>query len=172
MEASEGEVQSAIDALKALDLVFETSGGRVRKFAQNFGKVLGIPSQSVALLTLLLLRGPQTLAELRTHTERLHTFADISAVEGFMHELRDKGHVIELPRAPGAREPRWMHLLSGDIDVTQFATPTAESGERRRVDISLTELASLRMRIDALEQDNAVLKTTVSKLCAELGVAP
>jgi uncharacterized protein YceH (UPF0502 family) len=65
-----------------------------------------------------------------------------------------------------------MHLLSGDIDVTQFATPTAESGERRRVDISLTELASLRMRIDALEQDNAVLKTTVSKLCAELGVAP
>jgi len=172
MEASEGEVQSAIDTLKALDLVYETSGGRVTKFAQNFRKVLGIPAQSVVLLTVLMLRGPQTLAELRTHSERLHKFADISAVEGFMHELRDNGRVIELARPPGAREPRWMHLLSGDIDVTQFVTPSPEPGERRGVDISLSELATLRTRIEALEQDNAMLKATMAKLCAELGIAP
>jgi uncharacterized protein YceH (UPF0502 family) len=172
MDATEGEAQLAVDALKALDLVYETSGARVPKYAQNFGRVYGVPSQSVALLTLLMLRGPQTLAELRMHTERLHKFADVSAVEAFTQELRGKGFVIELPRAPGAREPRWMHQLSGDIDPTQFTPPIAEPHEKRSVDISLSELAALKARVDALEAENAALKATLNKVCSELGIAP
>ena len=110
--ATDAEVLVAIDGLKALALVVEVSGSRVARFEHNFKRVLGVPGQSEALLTLLMLRGPQTAAELRASTERLHRFADISAVEGFLDELavREPPLVVRLPRAPGAREPRWAHL--------------------------------------------------------------
>ena len=113
IEATEAEISAAIDRLKGLDLVLESSGGRVMRYAQNLARVLAIPAQSVALLTMMMLRGAQTVGELRIHTDRLHKFADISSVEGFLHELaiRPAGAlVVELPRLPGARETRWAHL--------------------------------------------------------------
>ena len=77
-----------------------------------------MPSQAVALLTALLLRGPQTAAELRTATTRLHGFADVSSVESFLDELaeRDPPYVVKLPRVPGERESRWVHLLCGEVE--------------------------------------------------------
>ena len=75
-----------------------------------------IPSQAAALLTVLMLRGPQTPGELRGNSERLHDSPDLSAVEAFLQELaaRPGGPlVVQLPRLPGARENRWAHLLSG-----------------------------------------------------------
>src|SRR3954470_5131680 len=72
MEATEAEVQEAIDNLKRLNLVMETSGGRVARYSHNLERVLQVPSQSAALLTVLMLRGPQTAGELRIATERLH----------------------------------------------------------------------------------------------------
>src|SRR4051794_32464289 len=122
--ATDGEVQEAIDALKGLSLAFESSGSRVTRYEHNLGRALGLPSQSVALLATLMLRGPQTSAELRTAAERLHRFADVSAVEGFLEELAarpaEKGGALvsKLPRAPGAREQRWAHLLSGAVDLS------------------------------------------------------
>ena len=83
IEAAEAEVQAAVDSLRAQTLVIETSGARVTRYAHNIGRVLGIPSQSVALLAALMLRGPQTPAELRGATERMHRFADVSSVEAF-----------------------------------------------------------------------------------------
>jgi hypothetical protein len=116
MNASDGEVLEAIDGLKQLTLVFETSGSRVVKFEHNAARALGVPSQSVALLAVLALRGPQTAAELRLNCERLHRFADISSVEGFLDELAAKAppRVQRLARAPGEREARWVHLLCGE----------------------------------------------------------
>src|SRR5436853_658436 len=114
IEASEAEVQGAIDRLKGLSMVMESSGGRVMRYAQNAGRVLGLPPQSVALLAVLFLRGPQTAGELRINSERLHKFGDILAVEGFLNELAEKPWVRELPKQPGARETRWVHLLSGE----------------------------------------------------------
>jgi uncharacterized protein len=87
-------VLTAVDGLKALSLVFEGSGSRVVRFEHNMARVLGVPSQAVALLAVLMLRGPQTAAELRLNCERLHRFADISSVEGFLEELA--------PRSRGA----------------------------------------------------------------------
>src|SRR5918994_4060791 len=116
MEASDAEVQAALDSLKALNLVMETSGGRVSRYTQNLERVFQVPSQSAAILTVLMLRGPQTAGELRINCERLHSFADISAVQGFLDELtaRPAGPLVaELPRLPGSRENRWAHLLSG-----------------------------------------------------------
>ena len=72
IEATEAEVLTAVDSLKTLSLVFEGSGSRVVRFEHNLGRRLGVPGQSVALLAVLMLRGPQTAAELRLNTERLH----------------------------------------------------------------------------------------------------
>src|SRR5262245_12057973 len=130
MEASETEVRATLDSLKSANLVMETSGGRVSRYEHNLQRVLQVPAQSVALLTSLMLRGPQTAGELRISCERLHAFSDISAVEGFLDELaaRPEGALVALlPRQPGARESRWAHLLSGApaVEVAAAAAPAA-----------------------------------------------
>jgi uncharacterized protein YceH (UPF0502 family) len=163
IEASESEVQAAIDRMKLLSLVMESSGGRVMRYAHNVGKVLAIPPQSVALLAVLFLRGPQTAGELRINSERLHKFGDILAVEAFLHEMAERGEgalVRELARQPGARETRWAHLLSGEPPAAAAAS-TAPSD----ASVSTSELASIKARIDALE-------ATVARLCKELGTDP
>ena len=103
IEATEAEVVTAVDGLKSLSLVFEGSGSRVVKYEHNMARVLGVPGQAVALLTVLMLRGPQTAAELRLNCERLYKFADISSVEGFLEELaaKEPPRVVKLARAPG-----------------------------------------------------------------------
>ena len=166
MEATETEVQATIDRLKTLSLVVESSGNRVMRYSQNVGKVLAIPPQSVALLTVLFLRGPQTAGELRINSDRLHKFGDILAVEGFLNEMAERpagALVRELPRAAGARETRWAHLLSGEpvIPVTSAAAPSAGSA----ANVSVSELATMNARIEALE-------ATVARLCSELGISP
>ena len=119
MSASEGEVQAALDRLRPLSLVIESSGSRVMRYSQNVQRVLKVPSEAVALLATLWLRGPQTAAELRSASERLHRFADVSSVEGYLEELATRpaeqgGPLVTLlPRRPGMREQRWAHLLSG-----------------------------------------------------------
>src|SRR5881392_628889 len=90
LNATDAEVQGAVDALKSLSLAFESSGSRVSRYEHNMGRALALPSQSVALLAALMLRGPQTSAELRTNTERLHRFADVSSVEAFLNELAER----------------------------------------------------------------------------------
>src|SRR5882672_5151886 len=137
IEASEAEVQEAIDHLRSLSMVVESSGGRVMRYAQNAGKVLAIPPQSVALLAVMFLRGPQTAGELRINSDRLHKFGDILAVEGFLNELaerRDGALVRELAKQPGARETRWVHLLSGEPMVA--AAPAAAAGDGDAVTVS------------------------------------
>src|SRR5512134_1627139 len=119
LSASEAEVQAAIDRLKPLTLVIESSGSRVMRYSQNVGRVLRVPSEAVALLATLWLRGPQTAAELRAASERLHRFADVSSVEGYLEELATRpaeqgGPLVTLlARRPGMREQRWAQLLSG-----------------------------------------------------------
>jgi len=172
IEVSEAEVLSAIDSLKGPALIIETSGGRVTRYAHNMEKALRLPSQSIALLTAMMLRGPQTAGELRINCERLHRFADISAVEAFLLELAERPEgpmVVELPRQPGARENRWAHLLSGApaIEETRAeATAAAESS----ADVSVGEIAALKAKVARLEDEVDGLKSLVDKLCTELGV--
>ncbi len=172
IEVSESDVLAAIDALRGPALVIESSGGRVPRFSHNMGKALHLPSQSIALLTVLMLRGPQTTGELRINCDRLHKFADISAVEAFLLELAerpDDAMVVELPRQPGSRENRWMHLLSGE-PVIDDLTPVTSAHETTR-EVSISEMAVLKTRLAQLEAEVNTLKSVVGKLCAELGVA-
>jgi uncharacterized protein YceH (UPF0502 family) len=161
MEASDAEVQSALDSLKAANLVMETSGGRVSRYTQNLERVFQVPSQSAAILTVLMLRGPQTTGELRINCERLHSFADISAVQGFLDELaaRPAGPLVaELPRLPGARENRWAHLLSGTPKVEAVA-PASPAKD----DLSAT--------VARLEGELAALKELVARIAKQLGIS-
>ncbi|HEY6864610.1 MAG TPA: YceH family protein, partial [Burkholderiales bacterium] len=112
MDASEAEVQAAIDNLKRYSLVIESSGGRVARYAHNVERVLQLSPEALAVLTALMLRGPQTAGELRIACERLHRFESIPAVEAALKDLAGRSLAVELARLPGSRENRWSHLLS------------------------------------------------------------
>jgi uncharacterized protein len=172
IEASDVDVLTAIDSLKGLSLVQEGSSSRVVKFEHNAARGLQVPSQAVALLAVLMLRGPQTSAELRLNSERLHKFADISSVEGFLDELANKAvpMTVKLARAPGEREARWAHLLCGE--VAQPAVRLAGAAGAGFVDegVSAGELAALRAEQTRLADEVASLKALVHRLAQELGV--
>ena len=174
INATEAEVQVAVDALKSLSLAFESSGSRVSRYEHNMGRVLGLPSQSVVLLAVLALRGPQTSAELRGNTDRLHRFADVSSVEGFLAELAERPDekggplVVKLPRAPGAREPRWAHLLCGPVDTSALAASASMSQEDF---IAASELASLKVQQATMQAELTALRELVDRLYGELGIA-
>lgn len=159
MSVTEPQALAAIEELKALSLVVEISGTRTVKFEHNLGRALGVPGAAVALLATLMLRGPQTAAELRLHSERLHRFADVSSVEGFLDELAGKAEpmVRKLPRAPGARESRWVHLLCGEVQIEAagaepgtMAAAAADAGLAEEVAVLRAEVAEMRARLDRL----------------------
>jgi uncharacterized protein len=169
----DGEVQAAVDHLRSLSMVIESSGSRVMRYSQNVQRVLRVPTEAVALLATLWLRGPQTAAELRAASERLHRFADVSSVEGYLEELAmrpaEQGGplVTLLGRRPGAREQRWAHLMSG--------VPTddaAVSAESHRDDADTGEVAALRSEVRCLADDVAALKELVHRLAISQGIDP
>lgn len=163
MEIGDAQAQEALDSLRGVTLVIESSGGRVPRYEHNIERVLQIPAASAALLAVLMLRGPQTAGELRINCDRLHKFADISAVEGFLRELAERAAgplVAELPRQPGARENRWVHLLCGAPVAAPHAVPAARGQEDG-------ELALLRSRVDALEESVAALNARFAALQPE-----
>ena len=164
MNTSDVDVQAAIDRLRPLALVIESSGSRVMRYSQNVGRVLKVPSEAVALLASLWLRGPQTAAELRAATERLHRFADVSSVEGFLTQLAERslesgGPLVRLlPRAPGAREPRWVDLLSpaaeavNDVSTREQQIGAAPASDwRAEFEELRAEVQALRERVQQLE---------------------
>ena len=160
MEVTEAEVQATLDALKGRHLVIESSGSRVARYSHNVEKVLQVPSQSAAILTVLMLRGPQTAGELRINCERLHSFADISAVEGFLDELaaRPTGAlVVQLPRQAGSRESRWAHLLSGQPNIVEAPAPRPTG-----------DVEALKATVGRLEAELAQLQAVVERIVAEL----
>ena len=166
VSVSEAEVQQALDGLRLRSMVIESSGSRVSRHEHNAPRALGLPSQAVAILAVLVLRGPQTSAELRSATERLHRFADQSALDGFLEDLASRPPerggplVVKLPRAPGAREARWAHLLSGPPPEAESAAEPSRSCEPR---------PDAAADLDALEARVATLEERVAKLAAALG---
>jgi uncharacterized protein YceH (UPF0502 family) len=167
MNATEAEVLTAIDGLKRLSLVMEGSSSRVPRFEHNMSRVLGLPSQSAALLTTLLLRGPQTAAELRLNSTRLHGFADISSVDAFLDELaaNDPPRVVKLGRTPGERENRWMHLLCGEVSAADMA----QAGEEDDV-VPLSAFEAVKAEQKRLADELSRLQALVRRIAAELGI--
>jgi hypothetical protein len=172
MQLSEAEVLQGVNGLKELSLVNEVSASRVVRFEHNAARGLGVPSQSVALLTMLMLRGPQTSAELRLHTERLHRFADLSSVDGFLDELASKAppRVVRLPRGPGEREPRWAHLLCGDVTIPAGTAHANSAATDSAPPAWADELAALKAEQRRQAEELATLRALVDRLRQELGL--
>jgi uncharacterized protein YceH (UPF0502 family) len=168
MDLSDAQVQEALESLRGMAFITETSGGRAMRYAHNADGVLRIPSQSQALMAVLLLRGPQTAGELRIASDRMHNFADISSVEAFLDELAERpagALVARLPRLPGARESRWMHLLCG------AAPDVAAAADTGALAVDPTgEAPALRAKVQRLEDEVSALRATVARICAELGL--
>ncbi|MES2633207.1 MAG: YceH family protein [Pseudomonadota bacterium] len=167
MNVTDAQAQEALDSLKLLSLVFQSSGSRVARWEHNFQRGVGVPEQSAVLLGLLMLRGPQTAGELRINTERWYKFADISSVEAFLEELQDRSEekggplAVKLPRAPGAREQRWAHLLCGSVDMTALHADSSASAAD----------GSLQSRVAALEEEVATLRSAVQNIYDQLGMS-
>lgn len=174
MEVSEAQAQLALESLKRYSLVTESSGGRAYRYGHNMDGVLRVPSQSIALLTALMLRGPQTAGELRIACDRMHNFADISSVEAFLDEMAERpagALVVKLARLPGAREQRWAHLLGEAPPVQDSpAQPSASDAAPGGADLTLDEVATLKARVSRLEHDLAATRTALQRVCAELGM--
>jgi uncharacterized protein YceH (UPF0502 family) len=167
MNLSEHEVQDVLDELVKRHYLRTVSGfgNRVTKYEQRFCNSefgdLKLNPAEVALITTLLLRGPQTPGELRGRAERMHRFNDMAEVETALELLatrEDGPYVVRLPREPGKRESRYMHLFSGDVqtlvNVVEAVSPQEES---------------LVARVEALEEEVADLKQRLDSLLAHLG---
>lgn len=174
MEITDDDARTAVDALKAMSLIFEGSSSRVPRYEHNFMRVSGTSEPQAVLLGLLMLRGPQTPAELRTGGERWYKFADAGAVDAVLQELQQRGDdggpatVLKLPRAPGAREQRWTHLLCGEVDVQALISnaPTTQEAEGL-----LSRVTALENSLALVRADNALLREQVRTISEQLGIA-
>jgi hypothetical protein len=156
----ERTVEEALGRLRAKGLALRISGPEVRvpKHAHRLSEALNLGRREQAVLCVLMLRGPQTVGELRERTQRMHNFDDLESVEGTltrMAEWQPEPLVKQLARRPGFKEPRWAHLLAGDVQETE--TRPAAQAERApdRMAAIESELAELRREIAELKQQLA-----------------
>jgi len=170
MNASDADVLAAVDGLKSMSLVFEGSSTRVTRYEHNAARGLNVGNNAVALLAVLMLRGPQTSAELRANAERLHKFADIAAVESVLEELAERfpPRAVKLARNPGEREARWAHLLCGEV---QAGSPRLAAAGSDDDSISVGELVALKGELARQANEVARLSALVHRMASELGMA-
>lgn len=131
----EHTIQVVLDELKArgvVRFVYASHGARTTKYRHVLDEQLDLEPGEMALLTVLMLRGPQTLNELRTRTERAHAFADNDEVAQVLEGLagRPEPLVVHLPRQPGQKETRWMHLLGGEPGESGSSSPSGRADDR------------------------------------------
>ena len=173
MEVTTDEAGAAIVNLKALSLVFEGNSSRVPRFEHNFQRAAAVNEAQAVVLGLLMLRGPQTPAELRTHAERWYKYADAPAVETVLLELTARGDdggqmlVQKLPRMPSAREQRWIHLLCGQPDIEALMANAPTAGEASDL---LARVTLLENTLAQLKTDNTLLREQLANICEQLGI--
>ncbi|MDN0121681.1 DUF480 domain-containing protein [Yersinia aleksiciae] len=164
MDLSESEVQQTLDFLLKKHLIRTQSGNRVMKYEHRFcnsefGNLKFSPAE-LAVITTLLLRGPQTPGELRTRTNRMYEFADVTETEEVLNQLslrEDGPFVARLARESGKRESRYMHLFSGDVAP---AAPTEEGAEGGT--------STLEARVAQLEQQVVALTRRLDEVLIQL----
>jgi uncharacterized protein YceH (UPF0502 family) len=140
---------------------------RVPKFKELLGERTGLRVSEIAVLCVMMLRGPQTLNELKDRTARIHDFADLDEVEGTLQRLMSREQqklVVLLPRQPGQREVRYMHLLGGDVDVDALAAQTHAASVSAG---SAPSLQPREDRVSKLEAEVAALKEQLARLEAQ-----
>ena len=155
-ELSAEAVTAALDRLRELVLAWKVTGGRVEKWEHNLDQKWQAGRPEKALLALLLLRGPQTAAELRARAERMHAFPSATAAEEILRGMaaHPEPLVVELPRRPGQKEARWAHLVSGAPEVAAAGRPLPPAGPSAIE----ARLLALEERLTSVEAELAALK--------------
>jgi hypothetical protein len=163
----ESEVVRALDGLKMKHVaILSAEGGRVPKYRHILAERKALEPPELAILAELLLRGPQTLAELRARGERMTPLGDLAAVEELLQELAERGLVTKLPRQPGRKEARYAHLLSGEPVLPEESAPGPEAS-RLRVTAENERLERLEEEMATLRQEVAELRSMVQEFTAQ-----
>ena len=154
----EATVSNTLERLRDRNIVyvFYGSNSRVPKYKHMLPSVYELEPPEVAVLDVMLLRGPQTLGELRTRTERLYSFSGLGEIQETLDSLsrREDPLVVKLERLPGQKDARYAHLLSGPIDMERVAAAAAAprvSGGSERIDALEQEVGRLRSEVDELK---------------------
>lgn len=152
VDYDDGTVRDAIESLRAKRLVFIIEGSRVTKYSQRISETLNLGRREMAVLCTLLLRGPQTLGEIKDRGERMFSFADLEETERVLQKLAewpDGPLVTKLPRQPGQKEARFAHLLAGQVQLEPVQEPAPQRG---RVGELEEEVARLRDEVEDLKR--------------------
>ncbi len=163
MSLSESDVVAGLDGLRhdhRLAALVHTSGSRVEKYRHSISDVIKLNPEQAAILCELLLRGPETVGELRTRASRMHELRDLNHVQQLLDELATHPGgrlVVKLPREPGRRESRWMHLLCGEVDVESVVAAAPDTSMNDSSDLQ-QELAQLRAELESLKAEFAQFK--------------
>jgi hypothetical protein len=173
MQMEEGSAFEALEGLRSKGLVIRSDmvGSRVNRYKHTAGETLRARAGEVAILAELLLRGPQTLGELRGRASRMHPFDSLDAVKSMLSALieRDEPLVRELPPAPGSRAERYEQLLSPNLHPIEAGTsPATETGAGETRDSSGAG-PPLAARVAALEAEVTLLRQVVTRLALALG---
>ncbi len=161
MGLSEEEVVRALDSLRFKQLVvLSADGGRVSKYRHLLAEKLGLMPAEQSIICELLVRGPQTVGELRTRGERMHSFGDLAAVEEVLQELiqREKPLIALLPRQPGRKEGRYAQLFSALPEISADEHINAPEAARVRVTAENDRIAKLEAEVAALQSEVAELR--------------
>lgn len=162
LNLDETEVMKALDSLRFKQLaILSGAGGRVSKYRHALVEKFRFGPAELAVLCELLVRGPQTVGELRTRCERMASFPDLAAVEAVLDELAERTPplVTKLPRQPGRKESRYCHLFSGEPDLEALDAAASAEAPRPRSD---EEIAKLEAEVAQLRQEMAELRQLVA----------
>ncbi|MDC4227854.1 MAG: YceH family protein [Candidatus Manganitrophus sp.] len=160
----EKTVAEALEALKAKRLVTQDHLGRVPKYSELFLKSANLVQREAAVLCVLMLRGAQTVGEIRGRTERLHSFASLEEAQKTLQTLEEWGYVALLPRQPGRKESRYAHLLSGPPENKEEAP---SESVLRNEPIENEAVAKLEKEVKSLRQELEELKRTLHDFKAQ-----
>ena len=170
MSLGEETVEASLTRLQQNNLAqtYYPAGSRVAKYQHRLAEVFSLDDAKLSLVTLLLLRGPQTCGELRGRTARMYPFSSIDSVERSLNDLasNEPPLVMQLPRAPGTKESRWAHLLSGEMAVERqeiaagmnVGSGVVEGAGDDRVAHLEAEMASLKREVNWLTEELAKFK--------------
>jgi uncharacterized protein len=168
MQLDENDVRQALHRLEDHQLVAAVHDSRVAKYEHRLQEVFNFTRGEIAVLCVLLLRGPQTPGELRGRTERMHRFEELDDVISVLDKLaqRDPALVAALPRQPGSREIRYAHLLAGEPDTTQLVAATVDTGSRASNSPDHERLLQLEAEVATLRKEVADLKVQIAALAS------
>lgn len=159
---SEADVQATLERLIEKQVVWKSDVGRATKYEERLTHARNLVPREAAVLCVLFLRGPQTLGEIRSRTTRLYEFGDLEQVREALSNLEEWGMVRCLPRMPGHKESRYIHLLGGEVDVPEMpASPAAAhvpAIDPARIEKIEQDIEKLQNAMDALKVEFAAFK--------------